>query len=261
MKYPNDFIDKIICGDCLEVMKDIPNKCVDLVLTSPPYNTARGVKTERGLRNLENRYIGYEDQKTNEEYILWTREVLKELERVLVKDGCILYNLSYSSENTELMWLVVADIIKETNLTIADCITWKKKSAVPNNVSHNKLTRIVEYVFVICRKSELDTFKINKKVTGQSTTGQNIYENIFNFVEAPNNDGVTETHKAAFSSVLCGKLMKLYSRESGLILDPFIGTGTTAVAAKILGQHCIGIEISPEYCKITEERLRQENLL
>ena len=66
-------------ADCLDVMKDMLDKSVDLVITSPPYNTARGVKTERGLNNLENRYISYQDQKTDEQYIEWTINIMKEI--------------------------------------------------------------------------------------------------------------------------------------------------------------------------------------
>lgn len=63
-------------------------------------------------------------------------------------------------------------------------LSGKKKSALPNNVSHNKLTRICEFVFVFCRKNEYKTFVANKQVKSQSKTGQKYYENIFNFIEA-----------------------------------------------------------------------------
>ena len=261
MNYPDDFINKVIQGDCLEIMRGFDSNSIDLVITSPPYNTARVVKTDRGLRNLENRYIGYEDNKTDEEYINWTREIMNGLERVLNQNGCILYNLSYSSENTTLIWLVIADIIKSTKLTVSDCIIWKKFSAIPNNVSPNKLTRICEYVFVLCRKSEINTFYMNKKITGQSSTGQTNYENVFNFITAPNNDGAEKTHKATFSSTFVAKLINMYAKEDALILDPFMGTGTTAVAARNLKRNYLGIELNPEYIKIANERLRQEILL
>ena len=98
---------ELLHGDCLEVMKTMTVGSVDVVLTSPPYNTARAVKTDRGLQNMENRYISYQDQKTDEQYIEWTINIMNGLERILKSNGCILYNLSYSSENTELMWLYV----------------------------------------------------------------------------------------------------------------------------------------------------------
>jgi len=254
----DNLINKIHNKDCLDFMKEMSDNSIDMVLTSPPYNTARSVKTKRGLKNLENRYVGYNDNKTDEEYIEWTINILSEAERILVENGCMLYNLSYSSENTHLMWLVVAEIIKRTNLTIADCVVWKKKSALPNNVSHNKLTRIIEYVFVICRKSEISTFKTNKKMTGEGVTGQKFYENIFNFVEAANNDGATKTHKATYSTELCEKLLNIYAPENAIVLDPFIGTGTTAIACRNLNKRFIGIEISKEYCEIANSKLGQK---
>jgi len=228
---------------------------IDLVLTSPPYNTARAVKTDRGLQNMENRYISYEDQKTDNEYIEWTIDIFKGFNKVLKTNGCVLYNISYSSGNTSLMWLVVADIIRRTPLTVADCIVWKKKSAIPNNVSHNKLTRIVEYVFVICRKSEIATFNSNKTISGVSSTGQKNYNNMFNFIEAANNDGACKIHKATYSTELCVKLLNMYAPPNSTVFDPFLGTGTTGVAAKQLKHNFIGSEITQEYFEIAERRI------
>ena len=176
--------------DCFETMqKFIRNgKKVDIVLTSPPYNTARKVKTQKALDTHNNRYDDYNDNMTDEEYCDWSVRLFNMFDKVLVKNGVILYNLSYGSENPNVMWLAIGDILRNSNFMIADTIIWKKKSALPNNVSHNKLTRITEFVFVICRKDEFKTFNANKKVTKQNAKGQNYYENVYNFIEAPNND-------------------------------------------------------------------------
>ena len=73
----------------------------------------------------------------------------------------------------------LAELIQKTEFTIADHIIWKKKSAFPNNCSPNKLTRITENVFVICKKEDFRTFNMNKKVVSVRKTGQKMYENIF----------------------------------------------------------------------------------
>lgn len=176
--------------DCLETMarmKDDGFK-VDLVLTSPPYNTSRkGSSLNNACENI--RYDEYNDCMSDEDYRNWTLKIFDSFDYILNNNGCILYNLSYSSENTHLMWLVISDIIQKTNFTVADCIVWKKKSASPNSCSPNKLTRICEFFFVICRKSEFKTFHSNKKVKSNRKTGQPSYENIFNFISASNNDG------------------------------------------------------------------------
>ena len=147
---------------------------------------------------------------------------------------------------------------------IADTIIWKKKSALPNNVSHNKLTRITEFVFVICRKDEFKTFNANKKVTKESATGQKYYENVFNFIEAPNNDGSCNVNKATYSSELCEKLLNIYATEKSIVYDPFMGTGTTAIACvKFNGMKnsmvCVGSEISAKQVEYSKERLETFN--
>lgn len=118
---------------------------------------------------------------------------------MLNKDGVILWNVSYGSDatvNTEsigLVWLSIADIIKNTDFTVADRIIWKKSSALPNNVSKNKLTGIVEDVFVFCRKEEYKTFNANKEISSIGKNGQTFYKNYYSFIEAKNNDCIIIT--------------------------------------------------------------------
>lgn len=239
-----------------DYMKQAKSSFVDVILTSPPYNTARNSMRQDNRDRHEGRYDVFVENKTDDEYIAWTVNNFNLFDKVLKKDGCILYNLSYSSENTHLIWLTVAEIIKRTSFTTADTITWKKKSALPNNMSPNKLTRIVEFVFVFCRKKEIKTFSANKEVVSLRSTGQRNYENVFNFIDAKNNDGVTKLNKATYSTELCEKLLKFYALPNSIVFDPFIGTGTTAVAAKKLGHSYIGCEISKNQCLYAEERIR-----
>ena len=147
---------------------------VDIVLTSPPYNTGRNSSNiKRGMDNYERRYDIYLEQRNADEYTNWTIDIFNNYDSILKKNGCILYNMSYGNENPEQMYLTIAEIINKTNFTIADTIIWKKKSALPNNVSHNKLTRICEFIFVFCRKNEYKTFISNKQIKSvNEKTGQ-----------------------------------------------------------------------------------------
>ena len=211
-------INKIYNEDCLITINNMikNNIKVDNIITSPFYNTCRGSKyhnSEHARETHQGRYDIHLDNMTDEEYIEFTLKLFDGYDKILKKDGCILYNISYGSENTHLMWLVIADIIKNTNFTVADDIIWKKKSALPNNVSKNKLTRIVEHVFVFCRKNEFKTFNANKNVTSVRSTGQKMYENIFNFIEAKNNDGSNKLNKATFSTDLILKLLNIYVKK------------------------------------------------
>lgn len=130
--------------------------------------------------------------------------------------------------------------------------------ATPNNVSHNKMTRIVEYIYVFCRKNEFYTFNCNKKKLKERETGQAIYENVFNFITAKNNDHSTDLNKATFSTELVRKLLFLYTKENDLIYDSFMGTGTTAIACIIEKRNYIGSEISLSQCNFANKRINQK---
>ena len=99
------------------------------------------------------------------------------------------------------------------------------------------------------------TFHSNKRVTSYRKTGQKAYENIVNFVEAKNNDGSCPYNKATYSTDLCKQLLAIYAPPGGVVYDPFLGPGTTAVAAKELGLHYLGSEISENQVKWATERL------
>ena len=254
-------------ADCFEVMSKMQDNICDIILTSPPYNTARTGTNKRSFENYENRYDIHLDNKTDEEYLQWSVDLFNAFDRVLKPNGCVLYNISYSSENTDLIWKFVAEIIYKTAFTTADAIIWKKATALPNNTSSNKLTRICEFVFVFARKNELDTFFMNKSVESVSSVGQNYYQNISNYIvgnkdnnenliEAPNNDASSDLNKATFSTSLCRRLLKLYTSSGDLVLDVFNGTGTTSVACVLDGRNYIGIELSKAQCEYAEQRIK-----
>lgn len=244
--------------DCFITMGNMAknNIKVNVILTSPPYNTARPVKTQKAIDTYNNRYDIYIDAKTTEEYADWTLNLFEKYDKVLKPNGIVLYNISYGSERPDDMWSAIAKLISDSNFMIAEQIIWKKKSALPNNTSPNKLTRICEPVFVFCRKNEYKTYQANKKVKSiRKDTGQKYYENIFNYIEAPNNDGPNKLNKATFSTDLCKQLLEMYSKEGDTVYDSFMGTGTTAVACKKMNINCIGSELSTAQYEFSLKRL------
>lgn len=250
--------------DCFDTMRNMSDNCIDIILTSPFYNTNKKSGNSRTLSNTKTKqgeysYVRYDmhiDSMTNEQYCKFTVNLFMEFNRVLKTNGVVIYNLNYGNENTEGMFLAINSIITQTPFTIADVITWKKSNALPNNCSSNRLTRITEFIFIFVRKDELKTFNCNKKVTSIRKTGQKMYENIQNYIEAKNNDGACPYNKAAYSSDLCIKLLNIYApSQDAIVYDPFMGTGTTAVACKKLGLNCIGSEISKQQCEWAEQRL------
>lgn len=250
---------------------------VNNIISSPPYGSSRGKTTssltQKARNNHEVRYDVFLENRTDAEYIEWMVELFNKFDMVLEKDGSILWNISYATDNQSkkskkdqenyqpntLIWKFVYNIIERTNFTVADKLIWKKSTALPNNSSHNKLTSIVEEVFVFVRKDEYDTFKTNKQVKSVSRTGQNYYENIYNFVEAKNNDGSNALNKATYSTDLICKLIDIYGvhREDtqNIILDPFMGTGTTANACVLKGFNYLGSELSAAQVAYAEERI------
>lgn len=251
--------------DCRKTIKRLKsnNQKVDIILTSPPYNTNKKQGKGRNLKNTllkkgeKNtlRYDFYIDNISNEEYIKFSKDLFNSFKYILSDNGVILYNLSYGAENTECLFLTISEILSETDFTLADVIIWKKPNSIPNCISPNKLTRITEFVFVFCRKSEFLTFYTNKKIVSVRKNGQKMYGNYFNFIEAPNNDGGCDLNKATYSSELCEKLLNFYAKPSAIVYDPFMGTGTTAIACEKMGLGCIGSELSKDQVEYSKERL------
>ena len=244
-------INKIYNENNVITMSKMSDKFLSGIICSPPYN----LTTKRKDCYYNN---GYQDKDnlSEEEYIKNRLSEFKEFERILKDDGVICYNISYHNENPILPTLLISEIHKETGLTVADIITWKKRSAIPFQTSSTKLSRICELVYVIVKKERLHDFKTNKKVSKiNEKTNQKFYKNYTNFIEAENNDKIKSKLKAAYSEDLVYKLFNIYFPIDSLIYDPFSGLGTTARACKKSGRSFIGSEIDEELWKISNSLL------
>lgn len=245
--------------DCFDTMKRMcdEGKKVDIILTSPPYNMT---KRKGGISDT-GRYDVYEDWKSEEEYLDWTVKLFNMFNKILGKNKTILYNFSYSIENPSLPCKLVVELEKKTDFMLIDTIIWKKKSGIPFPANKRRLSRNWENVFVFVRKNEIDTYDNNRNVKSVSEkTGQSYYEVVYNFIEAKNNDGACKLNQATYSSELCEKLLSIYAKDGYTVYDPFMGTGTTAVACENIGTlNCIGSEISEAQTDYAYERLRYNN--
>ena len=238
----------------------ISDKSVDIILTSPPYLGLLNRGKYDGKKSNSAKYDVFEEVMSLEEYDKWTLERFENFERILKDDGVVVYNISYSTENPNVMPYVIGSVIKNTNFSFVEMIVWKKKSAFPNSGNSNRLTRIVEPIYVFCKKGQEYNFKANKKCTFVRETGQKNYENIFNFIEAKNNDEKCPYNWATFSTDLVMQLLEIYApkdmRKDLVVYDPFNGTGTTSLACKKMGIQYIGSELSENQCKWAENRLK-----
>ena len=212
MKYPDDFINKIICGDCLELMRDIPDKSIDLCLTDPPY----GIKRDKGFGGFggfgkpiaRRQYNDCWDNKRPDK--IYFDEILRISKNVLIFGGNYFADILPQGKH----WIVWDKL--NTMPTFSDCeLIW-------TNIKRNSV----------------------KKITYQ-----------YNGLLGKEKERYHPTQKPL---KLIEELIKKYTKENDLILDPFLGSGTTAVAAKNLGRRLIGIEISEKYCEVARRRLGQE---
>lgn len=208
MIWPDDYINKVICGDCLEVMKGIPDGAVDLVVTDPPY----GIGLDYG---------GYEDSLDGVRHISST--VIPELRRVA------------------RLVLVTPGVTSQYEYPKPDwCMAWHYKSYDSRcPYGFNQWQPILVYgkdwtVPFGCRPDAIEHLECSQK------------------------NGHPCPKPIGFMRKLINRF--LHQNTPNIILDPFAGSGTTLVAAKQLGRKYIGIEINPDYCKIAEQRLAQEEL-
>jgi DNA modification methylase len=244
--------NQIFNEDNIITMSNISDGSISGVITSPPYNIT-GKRKDTYYNN------GYSDKDglPEEEYLEVRLREFKEFSRIMEDTGVICYNLSYHNENPILPTLLMTRIHQETDLTLADMITWKKSTALPFQTSPTKLSRICEQVYVIVKKKHLHDFKTNKKISKvNSKTGQKFYKNYVNLVEAKNNDGVKTKLKATYSEDLVTKLINIYFPEGSLIYDPFMGIGTTARACIKTKRRFIGSELDKEHYETSQKQIK-----
>lgn len=217
------------------------------IITSPPYNITskrKDVYYNNGYSNI--------DGLSEDEYLRVRVYEFVQFSRILENTGVICYNISYHNENPILPTLLISKIHKETDLTVADIITWKKSTSIPFQTSPTKLSRICELVYVIVKKEFLHEFKTNKEISKiNEKSGQKFYKNYTNLIEAKNNDSIKCKLKASFSEDFVTKLLDIYFHEGSLIYDPFMGIGTTARACKKSSRNYIGSELDKEHFDIS----------
>lgn len=240
MKFPEDFVNKIICGDVLEVLKTIPDGAVDLVVTSPPYNiknsTGNGLKDGRGGKwanaALQRGYSHYDDCLPHADYVKWQRTCLNEMMRVIRGSGAIFYNHK---------WRVQAGLLQDrqdivNGFPVRQIIIWKRKGGINFNPGYFLPT--YEVIYLIAKPE----FKLVPKA--------NAYGDVWEIMQDTRNK-----HPASFPSALTDRIIS--STTAPLVLDPFVGSGTTAISAVNFKRNYIGIDISPEYCEMARRRIER----
>ena len=240
--FPEDFVDKLIKGDCLSIMKDMPDECLDLVVTSPPYNlknsTGNGMKDGRGGKwknaALVKGYSNYNDNMPHDKYVKWQRECLTEMYRLLKPEGAIFYNHKWRVQDGLLQDR--QDIVAE--FPVRQIIIWRRKGGINFNPGYFLPT--YEVIYLIAKP----LFQLAPKA--------NAHGDVWEFTQEMNN-----SHPAPFPVDLISRIIS--STHANIVLDPFMGSGTTAIAALMNNRHYIGIEISSEYNAFAKSRIKNYN--
>jgi site-specific DNA-methyltransferase (adenine-specific) len=246
------YINKIIHGDCIGVMQDIPSDSIDVTFADPPFN-------------LKKKYGTYKDKKETDDYLNWCRQWIHEMVRITKPSGSIFVH------NIPKWLLYYAGFLNE----VADFRHWiawdaptspMGKTLQPShygilfyakNQQENKFHEI-RYPHRRCRKCGylLKDYGGKKKIL--HPFGPLVSDN-WSDIHRIRHNKHRDPHPCQLPVHLLERLILMSTDEGDIVLDPFMGTGTTAVAAARLGRKVIGIDLDPQYVEITQRKLAQES--
>ncbi len=265
-----DWLDTIMRGDCETELRRIPDDSVDLVFTSPPYADQR-----------KNTYGGVKP----DEYVDWFMPKAEQIRRTLKPSGTFVLNIKERVVNGERHTYVLELIMemRRAGWLWTEEFMWHKKNSYPGkwpNRFRDNWERLLQ--FNKRRKFEMHQEEVmvpvggwaerrlaklseTDKIRDESRVGSGFGKNISNWLGRdmvyPNNvlhlatESSNKSHSAVFPVALPSWFIKLFTAPGGVVLDPFIGSGTTAVAALTLGRRFVGIDINEEYVRLSQERL------
>jgi len=245
----NNLINKIVTGDAIEVMKQIPDNSIDMTFADPPFN-------------LNKKYGSYKDKKSDEDYINWCEKWLAEMVRITKPNGSILvHNIP--------KWLIYFGNYLNKSAIFKHWIAWDSmsvplgKTLLPAHygilfyVKNNKGFKFNELraphkKCPHCGKMLKDYGGKKDQINPYGTLLSDIWTDIHRIRHKNRRD----EHPCQLPEPLLERLILLTTHEKDLVLDPFIGAGTTALAAKRLGRRFIGIDIDSKYKEIVENKLK-----
>lgn len=234
-------MEELILGDCLEVMKTIESNTISCIVTSPPYNKKGLIgKVKLGNQvwkkfNID--YDSYGDDLLESEYQEWMINVLNEMYRIIKPDGSIFFNHKGRRHKNKLH--LPTDFISKSKLNVYQLIIWNRLSSP--NIRKDVLLPCTEHIYWLT-KSKPKVFK------------NNLPKEFHSEVWSINPERNTN-HPAPFPQRLVENCILLTTEENDLVLDPYLGSGTTAIVSKKLNRRFIGIEIDKKYMEMTKNLL------
>lgn len=241
-------LDKIFCKSS-EKMDELPDNSVHLMVTSPPYNVSKE----------------YDEDLTLEEYRNLLKKVFKEVYRVLVTGGRACVNVANVGRKPyiPLHSYVIQDMLsQETGFLMRGEIIWDKSASSGTSTAWGSWKSAVnptlrdahEYVLIFSKDS-FSRRKLGRKSTISRDEFLEFTKSVWTF---PTDSAKRVGHPAPFPVELPYRLIQLYTFEGETVLDPFIGSGTTAIAALKTGRHFVGYENKEEYVKLANKRIKAE---
>jgi site-specific DNA-methyltransferase (adenine-specific) len=249
-----DFLNKIINGDCLQIIPTLPDKSIDLVLTSPPYNV-----------DLEG-YDSYKDLKKHKEYIKWLESIFKALYSKMKKGGRICFNVGDGCNGKVHTHVDIINFMCKLKYLHMSTIIWDKENTSLRTAWGSFKSPVnpsfptpYEYLLIFAKESFGLQDKGETDLTKEEFVKWSMALWRFPRQDYKRSTGLIRsgTHPAPFPESLPMRLIKMLSWKEAVILDPFMGSGTTARACKRLGRSYIGIDISKKYCRVAENSLNR----
>lgn len=279
-------IDNVLHGDCEEVLATLPDECVNMIVTSPPYFQQRNYSAKDE--------VGQEP--TPQQYTERLVTIFHEARRTLKEDGTLWLNLGDKYKGGEQLGMPwrVALALQDDGWILRSDIIWHKPNAMPSSVK-TRPTTDHEYVFLFSKSKkyyyDVDairephvTFSEKSRMKGgrnhffkdgstpeqgKNAGDSNLHDARWNQAFHPKGRNkrtvwsislgkFRDAHFAVFPEPLVENCIKAGCPDKGLVMDPFFGSGTTGVVAKRLGRHYLGIERSADYCKMAKARLQQD---
>jgi modification methylase len=235
----NEYLNKIIKGNTLTILSILPDEIVDVGVTSPPYNKG---ENKKGWLVTNVKYSGATDKLPESLYQKNQVEVLNEIYRITKQGGSFFYNHKIRWEKGELLHPM--DWLRKTRWVVRQEIIWDRMIAA--NIRGWRFWQVEERIYWLYKPRE-------KRLIGEELKPKHaLLTSIWRFSPEQKNP-----HPAPFPLALPVRaICSIMNEKGGVIIDPYCGSGTTLIAAKILGHDFIGIEISEEYVKFAENRLQ-----
>ena len=241
--FPDEYLNSVILSSC-ETMRELPDNCLHLMITSPPYNVSKE----------------YDQDLSLQEYLQLLTNVFTETYRVLVNGGRACVNIANLGRKPYIpLSHHVSHLMAKIGFNMRGEIIWNKaSSASPStawgswqSASNPTLRDVHEYILIFSKGD----YKRNKGEKLNTINKEQFMEWTKSIWTMHSESAKRIGHPAPFPEELPNRLIQLYSFTDDIVLDPFMGSGTTAVAALKAQRHFVGYEISEDYVKLANQRI------